>query len=150
MLSMFFLLGCTSGTDYLQEYGHIKLSEGEVQAVGLTFSGEPFQANLRDGFEQKWTGQGENELRIEYRVMLEEEKRFNLKWQRHEYDRQGFEEIYNEDDWHFASCKEMTEAFSICHFVEDNYHISVYLIEESDSDPKGKAVALMERIRGKI
>jgi hypothetical protein len=150
LLSLFFLLGCTAGTDYLQEYGAIKLSEGEVQEVGLTFSGEPFQTNLKDGFEQKWKGQGENELRIEYRMALDEEKRFNLKWQGHEYSRQDFENIYSVDDWHFAYCKNMTEAFVICHFVEDFYHVSVYLVEESDSDVKGKAISLMEKVRQKI
>ena len=150
MVAMLFFLGCTGGVNFLQDYGFMKLSEGEVRETGLTFSGEPFETNKRDGFEQKWEGQGNNELRIEYRVALDEEKRFDLKWQKDEYKRQSFEEIYLEDDWHFSYCKQMAEAFVICHFVEDKFHVSVYLSEASDSDPKGKAVALMEKIRQKI
>jgi len=150
LLALFFLLGCVGGTDFLKDYGHLKLSEAEVKETGLTFSGEPFETNNYDGFEQKWSGQGENELRIEYRVALDEEKRFNLKWQKDEYDRQGFDKIYFIDDWHFAYCKNMTEDFVICHFVEDMYHVSVYLVEMNDSDPQGKAIALMGEIRQKM
>jgi hypothetical protein len=151
LLLFIFLLGCTSvGTDFLKDYRHLALSTPEVYGAGLAFEGEPLTSNLHDGFEQTWRGEGEDELRIEYRIVLDEQNKEDLKWQKDELNRQEYEQLYQTGEREFAYCKQISENFVICHLVHDFYHVSFYLVKENTTGLQEKAAGLMARVKDKI
>ena len=151
LLFSLFLLGCTGiGTDYLKDYGRLALSTPEVYGTGLAFEGEPSTLNVRNGFEQVWHGQGEDELTVKYRIALTEEQEEELTWQKDELHRQEFDRIEFNAANDFTYCKDLSESYVVCQSVKEAFHVSVHLIKTDATGLREKALALLDKVKAKI
>ena len=89
-------------------------------------------------------------MRVEYRIVLDLQKQEDLKWQAHEFDRQGYEKIQQAGDHDFSFCKMITESYVICHKVKEQYHVSLYLVKGGEERLQEKALEVLRRIEEKM